>query len=58
LAEAYGGLGENSRALAWLERAYEDSGQWMVYMASYPGLDPLRSEPRFQALRRRMNFPP
>ena len=55
-AEAYGGLGEKDQALAWLERAYEDRDQWMVYMASYPGLDPLRSEPRFQALLRRMNF--
>jgi tetratricopeptide (TPR) repeat protein len=58
LAEAYGGLGEKDQALAWLERAYEDRDQWMVYIASYPGLDPLRSEPRFQALLRRMNFPP
>jgi hypothetical protein len=30
----------------------------MVFIASYPGLDPLRSEPRFQAMLRRMNFPP
>jgi TolB-like protein/DNA-binding winged helix-turn-helix (wHTH) protein/cytochrome c-type biogenesis protein CcmH/NrfG len=57
-AEAYGGLGEKDQALAWLERAYEDRDQWMVYIASYPGLDPLRSEPRFQALLRRMNFAP
>ena len=57
LAEAYAGLGEKGQALMWLERAYEDHDQWMVYMATYPGLDPLRSEPRFQALQRRMNFP-
>ena len=58
LAEAYGGLGEKDQALTWLERAYEDHDQWMVFINSYPGLDPLRSEPRFQALLRRMNFPP
>jgi TolB-like protein/DNA-binding winged helix-turn-helix (wHTH) protein len=57
LAEAYGGLGEKEHALAWLERAYKDRDQWMVYINAYPGLDPLRSEPRFQALVRRMNFP-
>jgi TolB-like protein/DNA-binding winged helix-turn-helix (wHTH) protein len=56
-AEAYLGLGERDQALSWLERAYEDHDPWMVYIASYPGLDPLRSEPRFQALLRRMNFP-
>jgi TolB-like protein/DNA-binding winged helix-turn-helix (wHTH) protein len=58
LAEAYGGLGEKDQALTWLERAYEDRDQWMVFVNSYPGLDPLRSEPRFQAVLRRMKFPP
>lgn len=56
-AEAYLGLGEKDQALTWLERAYEEHDQWMVYVNSYPGLDRLRSEPRFQALVRRMNFP-
>lgn len=56
-AEAYIGLGEKDEAMAWLERAYEERDQWMVYINSYPGWDGLRSEPRFQALVRRMNFP-
>jgi TolB-like protein/DNA-binding winged helix-turn-helix (wHTH) protein/tetratricopeptide (TPR) repeat protein len=57
LAEAYGGLGERDLALTCLNRAYEDHDQWMVFIASYPGMDPLRPDPRFQALLRRMNFP-
>jgi len=57
-AEAYLGLGEKDEAMASLERAYEEHDQWMVYINSYPGWDALRSEPRFQALVRRMNFPP
>lgn len=57
-AEAYLGLDEKDEAMAWLERAYEERDQWMVYIKSYPGWDALRSEPRFQALVRRMNFPP
>jgi hypothetical protein len=56
-AEAYLGLGEQDEAMACLERAYEEHDQWMVYIKSYPGWDALRSEPRFQALVRRMNFP-
>jgi tetratricopeptide (TPR) repeat protein len=56
-AEAYVGLGQKDQALTWLERAYGEHDQFMVYVASYPGLDPLHSEPRFQALLRRMNFP-
>jgi TolB-like protein/DNA-binding winged helix-turn-helix (wHTH) protein/Tfp pilus assembly protein PilF len=57
-AEAYLGLGENDEAMAWLERAYEERDQWMVYIKSFPGWDALRPEPRFQAIVRRMNFPP
>lgn len=56
-AEAYVGLGQKEQAITWLERAYDEHDQWMVFANSYPGLDRLRSEPRFQALMRRMNFP-
>jgi TolB-like protein/tetratricopeptide (TPR) repeat protein len=56
-AEAYVGLGQRDQAITWLERAYEKHDQWMVFANSYPGLDRLRSEPRFQDLMRRMNFP-
>ena len=57
LAEAYVGLGQKDQAITWLERAYEVHDQYMVYVAADPGFDALRSEPRFQALLRRMNFP-
>ena len=56
-AEAYIGMGQRDEAMAWLERAYEQHDQWMVYIKSYPGWDALRSEPRFHTLVRRMNFP-
>ena len=51
------GLGENEEALEWLERAYQDRNSWMPWMQVEPRLDPLREEPRFQDLLRRMNFP-
>jgi len=51
------GLGENDEALEWLERAYQDRNGWMVSLQVEPRLDPLRSDPRFQDLLRRMNFP-
>ena len=56
-AQAFIGLGEKNRALGWIERAYEEHDQGMVYIKAYPGWDTLHSEPRFQALVRRMNFP-
>jgi TolB-like protein/DNA-binding winged helix-turn-helix (wHTH) protein/tetratricopeptide (TPR) repeat protein len=56
--EAYLGLGEKDEAMARLERAFEEHDQWMVDIKSYLAWDALRSDPRFQALVRRMNFPP
>ena len=55
-AVAYSGLGEDE-TMTWLERAYEEHDQSMVNINAYPGWDALRSEPRFRALVRRMNFP-
>ena len=51
-------LGERAQALQWLQRAYEERDVQMVEIGVDPRLDPLRSDPRFQDLLRRMNFPP
>jgi len=58
LALIYAGLGEKDRAFEWLERAYEVHDKGMCFLKVDPPLDPLRSDPRFQDLLRRMNFPP
>ena len=57
-ANAYLGLGDKKQALAFLERAYEERDPGLFYLKVSPLLDPLRSEPQFQALMHRMNFPP
>jgi len=54
----YLAVGEKQRALDWLEKAYEERDPYMAFLNVRPGLDPLRSDPRFQDLPRRMNFPP
>jgi tetratricopeptide (TPR) repeat protein len=51
------GLREHDRALQWLEKAYEDRSRHMRVLQVDPWLDPLRSDPRFQELVRRMKFP-
>ena len=58
IARIYVGLGEKDQALQWLEKAYEERNSFLVNLKVDPDLDPLRSHPRFQDLRRRMNFPP
>ena len=50
------GLGELDRALHWAERAYEERRGWLAYLKVNPILDPLRGEPQFQALVRRMRL--
>jgi TolB-like protein/DNA-binding winged helix-turn-helix (wHTH) protein/Tfp pilus assembly protein PilF len=56
-AYAYLGLGDKDQALTFLERAYEEQDPGLFYLKASPLLDSLRSEPRFQALLRRVNFP-
>ena len=51
------GLGQTIAAIDWLEKAYEDRDPDMAFLQAFPAFDPLRSEPRFQDLVRRMNFP-
>jgi TolB-like protein len=54
---AYIGLSDVDQALAWTERAYDDHDQYLFWLKSSPSFDALRSEPRFQTVLRRMNFP-
>jgi TolB-like protein/Tfp pilus assembly protein PilF len=49
------GLGRKDEALMWLERAFQGRSQWMVWLLGDWYLDPLRSDPRFQDLLRRVN---
>jgi TolB-like protein/Flp pilus assembly protein TadD len=58
IAEAYTALGDFDQAFAWLEKAYEEHPYELCYLKVDPTNDPLRSDPRFQDLLRRMNFPP
>ncbi|MFQ5777839.1 MAG: protein kinase [Terriglobia bacterium] len=56
VALIYVGLGEKDQAFPWLEKALEQRSG-MTTLKSYPYWAPLRSDPRFQDLLRRMNFP-
>ena len=63
LAAAYAILGDKERAFYWLDQAYEhremvsiDGG--IFFLAAEPLYDPLRSDPRFKDLLRRVGLPP
>jgi hypothetical protein len=57
LAAKYAELGDTERAFACLEKAYQEHDPWLPMDLAAPSLDPLRSDPRFQDLLRRIGLP-
>jgi TolB-like protein/Tfp pilus assembly protein PilF len=56
-AGIYAQWGDTKAALKWLEKAYEVKDPGLAYMKADIMLDPIRREPRFQAVVRKLNFP-
>ena len=57
LAVVYMWLRDHEAALARLQQAFERRDSYMVVAKVAPWFDPMRGDPRFQELLRRMNFP-
>ncbi len=51
------GLGENDRAIEYLEKSWEEHCHWLIYLHLDPSVDDLRSDPRFQDLLKRVGLP-
>ncbi len=56
LASAYMGVGDRDEALTWLEKAYAQHSNVMTALKVEPQYDPLRGDPRFQDLLRRIGL--
>ncbi len=56
-AKIYAQLDDKEQAFAWLEKAYEKHNKGIYKLKVEPLLDPLRNDPRFGDLLRRMNVP-
>jgi len=56
IALVYAGLGRKQDAFKWLEDAYQVHDVGLVYLKVDPCLDPLRSDPRFSELLRRVGL--
>jgi hypothetical protein len=50
----YAGLGDRDQAFAWLEKAFVERTRTMLSLKINRRLDPLRSDPRFADLVRRV----
>jgi hypothetical protein len=58
IAVIYSGLGQNDKAFEFLEKAYQERSPDIAYFLKADlRLDPLRPDPRFQDLLRRVDFP-
>jgi TolB-like protein/Flp pilus assembly protein TadD len=56
-ADIYAQWGDTARALDWLETAMRNRDPYLAYTKANPFFDPLRNEPRFQAIERALKFP-
>ena len=56
-AVLYAALGRRDEAFASLEKAYTDRDRYMVWLNVDSEIDPLKPDPRFDALLRRVGFP-
>ncbi len=56
LALVHAGLGENDAAMEQLEHAYDEHAFELAQLNITPAFDPLRGEPRFQALVRKLGL--
>jgi tetratricopeptide (TPR) repeat protein len=56
-ATIYAQWGDKVKALEWLETAWRLRDPGLVYLKTDPLMDPLRQEPRFQAVMRGLKFP-
>ena len=55
--ENYAALGEKDKAFEWLDRMYEDRNGMLIWLKVAHPYDPLRSDPRFEELVRRVGLP-
>jgi len=53
---AYLGLDDKEQAFYWLEQAYKEQSNILQFLKSHPYFDPIRSDPRFAELLRRVGL--
>jgi hypothetical protein len=53
---AYSGLADREQTLIWLEQAYKEQSLIMLFLRVHPVFDPVRDDPRFKDLLRRVGL--
>ena len=57
IAQLYADLGDEEQAFRWLNTAYQERGFYLLGLKTDFLLDPLRSDPRFDELVRKVGLP-
>ena len=57
IAQLYADLGEKDHAFEWLNTAYQEHSVWMILIRGDYSFDPIRSDPRYAELVRKLGFP-
>jgi DNA-binding SARP family transcriptional activator/Tfp pilus assembly protein PilF len=57
VALVYESLAQNDSAFAWLDRGVRERTHWLVWLNRDPRWDPLRTDPRFKSMVRRVGLP-
>jgi hypothetical protein len=52
----YLALDEKDQVFEWLERAYKEQSTMLQFLKVYPGFDPVRGDPRFKDMLRRVGL--
>ncbi len=58
IAIIYIALGDREQAFTWLEKGYQQRDSWLTFLKGDPMYDPIRSDPHFQDLLRRIGLAP
>jgi TolB-like protein/Tfp pilus assembly protein PilF len=56
VALIYIGLRDDDQSFTWLDKAYEERSEYLVYLPTDPMADPIRNDPRFPALLERLDL--
>ena len=57
IAYVYAGLGKKEKTFEWLEKSYQERALGLIGLPTDPLWDDFRSDPRFEALLRKIGFP-
>ena len=55
-AQIHAALGQADQAFEWLEKSYEERYGFLIYLKVEPRFDPIRNDPRFEELARRVGL--